>query len=99
LTRRPGQKLSCNPLIFVFFLLKRRYFNFFYKKELTRSKPGTRALNRTRSKNYALKDHCLLIPLIFIMKLISFLLYLNFLTTYISSILKKHLQFFHMWKF
>jgi len=45
---KPGKKLDCNPLIFVF-LLKRRHFDL---KKLTRSKPETRTLNRTGSKNY-----------------------------------------------
>jgi hypothetical protein len=51
-TRQPGQKPGCNPLIF--FLLKQRRFDFFKKKltRTTRSKPETRALNRAGSKNY-----------------------------------------------
>jgi hypothetical protein len=32
---RPGQKLSCNPLTFVFFLLKQRRFDFLKIPELT----------------------------------------------------------------
>ena len=54
----PGQKLSCNSLIFVlfFFLQKRRHF--YFKKKLirtiqaTRSKPGTWTLDRAGYKNY-----------------------------------------------
>ena len=36
-----------------FFLLQRRRFDF--KKKLTRSKPGIRALNRAGSENYAMR--------------------------------------------
>jgi len=49
-------RFSCNPLTFIFFLLKWRRFD--YKKRIdpgdpmTRSKPGTRALKRAGSKNY-----------------------------------------------
>ena len=54
-----GQKPGYNTLTFVFFfLLKRRRFDFFKKIDpddpVTRSKPGTRVLNRTGSKNYGL---------------------------------------------
>ena len=45
---RPG----CKPVDFCFFLLKRRRFDFFLKKELTRPtrlKPRTRALDRAES--------------------------------------------------
>jgi hypothetical protein len=50
---RPGQKLDCDPLTFVF-LLKRRHFDFFKKlTRATRSKSGTQALDRAGSKNYA----------------------------------------------
>jgi hypothetical protein len=42
---RPGQKLVCNPLTFVF-LLKRRRFDFKNKlTRATRSKPGIRVLD------------------------------------------------------
>jgi hypothetical protein len=42
---RPGQKLVCNPLTFVF-LLKRRRFDFKNKlTRTTRSKPGIRVLD------------------------------------------------------
>jgi hypothetical protein len=51
-TRQPGQKPGCNPLTF---LLKRHRFDL--KKidqddPVTRSKPGTRALDRAGSENY-----------------------------------------------
>jgi len=50
---RPDQDPVANPLTFIFFvfLLKRRRFDFFRKKlnRPTRSKPGTRALNRAGS--------------------------------------------------
>ena len=52
-TRLTRQDPTSNPLTFIFFLffflLKRRCFDFFKKKNLTRptrSKPGTRALDR-----------------------------------------------------
>jgi hypothetical protein len=61
---KPGQKPSCNPLIF-FFLLKRRCFEFFLKIRIdpanlvTRSKHGTLALDQTghqaEFKNYGFK--------------------------------------------
>jgi hypothetical protein len=50
----PGQKPGCDPLTFIFFLLKRRRFDL--KKKLTRmtrSKPGTWALDRAGPENYA----------------------------------------------
>jgi hypothetical protein len=45
----PGQKPSCNPLIFIF-LLKRYYFIFFFK--LTWLKLRIWILNRVGSENY-----------------------------------------------
>jgi hypothetical protein len=50
----PGKKPGYNPLTFVFFLLKRRRFDFLKKLDpddpVTRSKPGTWVLNRTGLK-------------------------------------------------
>ena len=48
---RPGQKPGCNPLTFVFFLLKQRRFNFKKKRidpgdPVIWSKPETRVLER-----------------------------------------------------
>jgi len=51
---RPGQNPVTNPLTFVFFLLKRHRFKFFFKEltrptrsnPVTRPKPGTQALDR-----------------------------------------------------
>ena len=55
---RHGQKPGYNPL--TFFLLKRHHFDLKKKRidpgdPVTRSKPGTRALDRVGSKNYGFK--------------------------------------------
>jgi hypothetical protein len=54
-TRRPGQKPSCDPLTFI--LLKRYHFDFLKKIDpVTQLKPGIQALDRdshqTSSENY-----------------------------------------------